>query len=116
MDTELAGDLDGWKATFAPGRISYDLPAVGLLLDEEGARDYLTDMLKCTTDLDIDVIKIHHADEAVILEVRFDLIALSTSEDGEVRRIPMSSRHCVIFRFDGDQMWQETAYGPAVTW
>jgi hypothetical protein len=114
IDTELAGDLEGAIATFAPGRVSYDIPAIGRLMDEPGVREYLTDFMNSTgPDRRMEVLRLHHADEAVIVEVRFHATLIGPGQPEGGTRV--SDRHCVIFRFDGEELWQEASYGAAVT-
>jgi hypothetical protein len=113
IETELAGDLEGAIATFAPGRVSYDIPALGKLMDEPGVREYLTEFLTSTApDRHMDVVHLHHADDAVIAEVRLDVTLIGEGHpDGGTRS---TGRHCVIFRFDGEELWQEASYGSDV--
>ena len=114
IDTELAGDLEGAVATFAPGRVSYDIPAIDRLMDEPEVREYLADFMTSTApDRHMEVLRLHHADDAVIAEVRLDVTMIGSGHPEGGTRI--SGRHCVIFRFDGEELWQETSYGSAVT-
>jgi hypothetical protein len=112
VEAELKGDFDAWSATFAPGRLSYDLPAIDALMGEAEMRSYLMEYFANTTGNAIDIQQLHHCDDAVILEVVSHGIALDPSAaDGLGKTI--ASRQCVIFRFDGDQLWQESCYGAA---
>jgi|SRR6266702_1998122 len=116
IDTELAGDVDGAIGTFAPGRVSYDVPAIGrLMLTEDEVREYLTDFVETTRDRHMAVIHLHHSDDAVIAEVELDIVELDQRNRDSTSGVRTKSRHCVIFRFDGDQLWQEASYGGAVT-
>lgn len=107
---EMAGDVDATIATFAPGRASYYVPSRDKTLDESEVRDYLTDFLTNMSDLDVETIAAHHADDAVILESR-----VSFTHTGEWNGIAPTGRRvtvrmCSVFRFDGDQLWQECTY------
>ena len=114
IETELAGDLEGAIATFAPGRVSYDIPAVGRLMDEPEVREYLTEFMTSTAEgRKMDVLHLHHSDDAVIAEVQLEVTLIGDGFPPGGK--PTIGRHCVIFRFDGEELWQEASYGSDVT-
>jgi hypothetical protein len=112
IGSESTGDYEGWRATFRAGRVSYDLPALAEVLEEEQAREIVSRYFDSVTDYRREILHVHHADDAVILELRLNYVIMKTADGAPADR-PVSTRLCVIFRFDGDQMWQEVAYGGA---
>jgi predicted ester cyclase len=111
LRAEEKGDISGVLATFAPGRVSYDLAASGTQLNgEAAARAYLGAMLTVLTDLQIEVVHLHHAQDSVSTEL--SIVATHASEYQGIaatgKRVTI--RMCCIFRFEGDELWQQAVY------
>lgn len=115
VERENAHDTDGVIATFAT--VSYDVPAFEHLKpegqpvthpDEASVRAFLDGLLEQTPDLEVVVDRMHHADDAVIVEGR----SLGT-DPATGRRT--SLRCAVFYRFEGDRKVNETVYFDSAT-
>jgi hypothetical protein len=109
VERENAHDTEGVIATFATP--SYDVPAFEHLKpegqavthpDEASVRAFLDGLLEQMPDLEVVVDRLHHADDAVIVEGR--------SLGGGT-----SLRCAVFYRFDGDRKVNETVYFDSAT-
>ena len=105
------GDVAAVIQTFAPGRVSYSGDTLGGdLIGEEAVGTMLTAGLAAMSDLRIEVLRLHHADDAVITELR-----LASTHTADFDGISATGRRityhmCAIFRFDGADLWQEAVY------
>ena len=108
---EEDGDVVAVLRTFAPGRVSYSGDTLGGdLVGEEAVGAMLTAGLAAMSDLKIEVVRLHHADDAVVTELR-----LASTHTADFDGIPPTGRRityhmCAIFRFDGADLWQEAVY------
>lgn len=118
MYCETHHDIDGALATFdyatydvvgqehlKPPGAAYTHP------DPDAVRRLLTDLTTGLPDLELHIEKLHHADDAVIIEGRTRGTHL-----GPLHGIPPTGRRVdvrgvIIFRFEGDRMTNETIYG-----
>lgn len=112
-------DLDGAVAAFADGHATYDVVPLEFLKPEgqelthptpEAVHEHLLYLTSAFPDLELVVERVHHSDDAVIVEGR----SVGTHR-GEFLGIPptgrrMDVRACVVYRFDGDRMTNETVY------
>ena len=111
MESENRHEFDATLATFAHPR--YELIATGEVFDgEEEVSEYYRASRTSFPDQRNEVIAIHHADDAVIVE--FDLHGTHL---GELRGIgptgkPFTCRMCAFFLFepDGDRIVCERVY------
>ncbi len=115
IERENAHDTEGVIATFATP--SYDVPALEHLKpegqavthpDPESVRAFLDGLLERMPDLEVVVDRMHHADDAVIVEGR----SLGTDPASGLRT---SLRCAVFYRFDGDRKVNETVYFDSAT-
>jgi steroid delta-isomerase-like uncharacterized protein len=115
----LGTDIDGAVATFFEGRATYDVVPLEHLRSPgqeithprpEDVHALLTELTTAFPDLELVVEKLHHADDAVIVEGRTTGThrAPFFGLDPTGRRI--SVRAAVFYRFDGDRMTNETIY------
>lgn len=110
MTTEMAGDLDACLATM-PGGADYAIKPLGR--DHHGddeVRELLTGLLTAFPDLRLVPTLVHHAADALIVEGR-----TVGTQAGDWAGIPskglrMDVEGCVVFRFDGDRLTNETVY------
>ena len=108
---EEDGDVAAVIQTFAPGRVSYSGDTLGGdLIGEEAVGTMLTAGLAAMSDLRIEVLRLHHADDAVITELR-----LASTHTADFDGISATGRRityhmCAIFRFNGADLWQEAVY------
>lgn len=112
-------DIDGAVATFHDGRASYDVvpfehtKAPDQELTHPSASDVhglLSDLAFSFPDLELEMVRLHHADAAVIIEGR-----TKGTHRREWQGIPPTGRSVdvravIIFRFDADRMTNETIY------
>lgn len=115
IDCENAHDTEGVIATFA--RACYDIPALEHLKpegqeythpDEESVRRFLNGLLERLPNLQVVVDRLHHADDAVIVEGR----SLGTDPATGKQTI---LRCAVFYRFEGDRKVNETVYFDSAT-
>ena len=114
MESENAHDFDTTIATFAHPR--YELVATGDVYDgEEAVRGYFAESRRAFPDQRNEIIELHHADDAVIVE--FDLLGTHL---GPLRALPptgrpFKARMCAHFVFDGDVLVCERVYFDQLT-
>jgi hypothetical protein len=115
IDVEAASDLEGWRASFAPGRVSYHFPCADLLFGEELSEKFCKTIFSATRNRRGMNRRFYFADDdTVTAEVEFHYDLLTKSESGEETWVPMVYHTVAIFRFEGpngDDMWQESVYG-----
>ena len=123
MYYESHNDVEGAIATFAPGRASYDIIPLKEFIPgdlthptEHHVRDILNELMTAFPDLDFCIEKMHHADDAVIIEGRI----MGTHTGGPWSGIEpagnrMDVRGAIFFRFDGEDMYNETVYTDRAT-
>lgn len=112
-------DLAAAVAAFADGDATYDVVPLEFLKPAGQAlthpttgdvREHLEYLTTAFPDLELVVERVHHADDAVIVEGR----SVGTHRGefmgvaGTGRR--MDVRACVVYRFDGDRLTNETVY------
>ena len=112
-------DLDAAVAAFADGQATYDVVPLSFLAPDgqalthptpEAVHAHLAELTTAFPDLELVVERVHHADDAVIVEGRSTGTHL-----GELAGLPatgrrMDVRACVVYRFEGDRMTNETVY------
>jgi steroid delta-isomerase-like uncharacterized protein len=114
MESENHHDFDTTIGTFAHPR--YELIATGEVYDgEQEVRGYYADSRAAFPDQRNEVIALHHADDAVIVE--FDLLGTHL---GPLRSLPPTGRTfrcrmCALFVFDGDRIVNERVYFDQLT-
>jgi steroid delta-isomerase-like uncharacterized protein len=114
MESENVHDFDTTIATFDHPR--YELVATGDVYDgEEAVRAYFAESRRAFPDQRNEVIALHHADDAVIVE--FDLLG---THQGPLRALPPTGRafRCrmsACFVFDGDRLVCERVYFDQLT-
>jgi len=68
---EEDGDVAAVLRTFAPGRVSYSGDTLGGdLIGDQAVGAMLTAGLAAMSDLKIEILRLHHAEDAVITELR----------------------------------------------
>ena len=96
------GDVAAVLTTFAPGRVSYSGDTLGGdLVGDQAVGAMLTAGLGAMSDLKIEILRLHHAEDAVITELR-----LASTHTADFDGIPATGRRvtyhmCAVFRFDG---------------
>ena len=114
MESENAHDFDTTIATF--GHPRYELVATGDVYDGEAAvRGYFAESRGAFPDQRNELVALHHADDAVIVE--FDLLGTHL---GPLRSLPPTGRafRCRMsahFLFDGDLLTCERVYFDQLT-
>jgi steroid delta-isomerase-like uncharacterized protein len=114
MASENALDFDTTISTFAHPR--YELVATGDVFDGEAAvRAYFAESRRAFPDQRNELVALHHADDAVIVE--FDLLGTHL---GPLRALPRTGRafRCRMsahFIFDGDELVCERVYFDQLT-
>jgi steroid delta-isomerase-like uncharacterized protein len=109
MESENVHDFDTTIATFEHPR--YELVATGDVYDgEDAVRAYFAESRRAFPDQRNELVALHHADDAVIVE--FDLLGTHL---GPLRALPPTGRafRCRMsahFVFDGDQLVCERVY------
>jgi steroid delta-isomerase-like uncharacterized protein len=109
MESENAHDFDTTIATF--GRPRYELVATGDVYDgEEAVRGYFAESRRAFPDQRNELVALHHADDAVIVE--FDVLGTHL---GPLRALPPTGRafRCRMsahFVFEADQLVCERVY------
>jgi steroid delta-isomerase-like uncharacterized protein len=112
-------DLDAAVAAFADGQATYDVVPLSFLKPAgqelthptTGAvRDHLAELTAAFPDLELVVERVHHADDAVVVEGRSTGTHL-----GDLPGVPatgrrMDVRACVVYRFEGERLTNETVY------
>ncbi len=112
---ESHGDVVGAVAAFA--RASYDVVPLAESPDAPmthptpaDVHAHLSGFLGAFPDLELIILRLHHADEAVIVEGRMIGTQSNTWGDLPPTNRKMDSRAAIFYRFEGDQMVNETAY------
>jgi steroid delta-isomerase-like uncharacterized protein len=114
MASENAHDFDTTIATF--GHPRYELVATGDVYDgEDAVRAYFAESRRAFPDQRNELVALHHADDAVIVE--FDVLGTHL---GPLRALPPTGRafRCRMsahFVFDGDQLVCERVYFDRLT-
>jgi steroid delta-isomerase-like uncharacterized protein len=114
MESENVRDFDATIATF--GHPRYELVATGDVYDgEDAVRAYLAESRRAFPDQRNELLALHHADDAVIVE--FDLLGTHL---GPLRALPPTGRafRCRMsahFVFDGDELVCERVYFDQLT-
>jgi steroid delta-isomerase-like uncharacterized protein len=114
MESENASDFDATIATF--GHPRYELVATGDVFDgEQAVRAYFAETRRAFPDQRNELVALHHADDAVIVE--FDLVGTHL---GPLRALPPTGRafRCRMsshFVFDGDRLVCERVYFDRLT-
>ena len=108
-------DVDGAVATFA--RASYDVVPLAdspdAPLTHPTARDvhqHLDGLMTAFPDLELIIVHLHHADDAVIVEGRMKGTHLNDWGDLKATGNKMDMRAAIFYRFEGADMVNETAY------
>jgi steroid delta-isomerase-like uncharacterized protein len=114
MGSENDHDFDTTIATF--GHPRYELVATGDVYDgEEAVRAYFAETRRAFPDQRNELVALHHADDAVVVE--FDLLGTHL---GRLRALPPTGRafRCRMsahFLFEGDQLVCERVYFDQLT-
>jgi steroid delta-isomerase-like uncharacterized protein len=114
MESENAYDFDTTIATF--GHPRYELVATGDVYDgEDAVRAYFAESRRAFPDQRNELVALHHADEAVIVE--FDVLGTHL---GPLRALPPTGRafRCrssAHFVFEGEQLVCERVYFDQLT-
>ena len=114
MESENVHDFETTLATFDHPR--YELVPTGEVIDgREAVARYYEETRAAFPDQRNELIALHHADDAVIVE--FDLLGTHT---GAYRGVPPTGRSfrcrmAAIFEFDGDRISCERVYFDAAT-
>ena len=109
IDAENAGDLDGLIDSFHHPR--YHVVAMGAISDgEEAVRGLIGGVIQGFPDFHFEILKLHHADAAVIVEGR-----LTGTHRGEWAGIAPQGRRldmplACVFDFEEDRLVNETVY------
>ena len=109
VEAELQGDAAGVVATFKVPR--YDLVASGDLLEgAEAVARRVDELAAAMPGVALEIVALHHADEAVIVETRTRGI-----HRAPLLGVPPTGRHyetrgVAIFRFDGADLIEEVVY------
>jgi steroid delta-isomerase-like uncharacterized protein len=114
MESENRHEFDVTMATFHHPR--YEIIATGDVYEGEAeVRDYFAETRAAFPDQRNELIKLHHADEAVIVE-----FLLKGTHDGAFRGLPPTGRafECrmtAFFLFEGDRLVCERVYFDSAT-
>ena len=112
-------DIEGAVATFHDGHATYDVvpleftKAPGQELTHptpEEVHSLLTDLTTGFPDLELEIVLLHHADDAVIVEGRTKGTHTQTWNGIPPTGRRIDVRAAVIYRFEGDRMTNETVY------
>lgn len=108
-------DVAGAVATFA--RASYDVVPLSDSADAphthptpESVTEHLAGLLHAFPDLELIIVTLHHADDAVIVEGRMKGTHLHDWGELKTTGRRMDMRAAIFYRFEGDHMVNETAY------
>jgi len=109
VEAENRHDIDAAIATFHTPR--YEVMPMGIVHDGgQAVGELLSGMFKGFPDFTVEIIKSHHSDEAVILEIRLKGTHLGDfgglKPTGRMMNIPV----VCIFDFDNDQLVCEKVY------
>ncbi|MGF1507459.1 MAG: ester cyclase [Chloroflexi bacterium] len=108
-------DVEGAVATFASA--SYDVVPLAATPDAPmthptaaDVREHLGGLLGAFPDLELIIVRLHHADEAVIVEGRMKGTHLKDWGDLPATGHTMDMRAAIFYRFEGADMVNETVY------
>ena len=109
VEAENRHDVAASIATFHTPR--YEVMPMGIVHDgEQAVGELLSSMFKGFPDFTVDIIKTHHSDDAVILEIRLKGTHLGDwaglKPTGQTMNIPVAC----IFDFDEDRLVCEKVY------
>jgi steroid delta-isomerase-like uncharacterized protein len=108
---EALGDVPTVIGTFAPGRVSYDVPFLSAHFDgADAVSAYLGGMLSVLTEMKVNILHTHHADDAVISELSIEATHSADYQGIAPTGKRVTVRMCGVFRFEGEDLWQETVY------
>jgi steroid delta-isomerase-like uncharacterized protein len=114
MDSENRHDYEATIQTFHHPR--YELVGTGEVYDGTAAvRRYFSETRTAFPDQRNEILALHHADEAVIVEAM-----LYGTHEGSLRRLPPTGREfemrfLAVFEFDGDRLTCERVYFDSAT-
>lgn len=114
IDAENRGDPDAALATFTHPR--YELVASGQVLDgPDQVTGYYQQMMTAFPDATVELLALHHADDAVIIETK-----LRGTHDGPLHGIPATGRSfevqgIAVFEFERDELVCERIYSDTAT-
>jgi steroid delta-isomerase-like uncharacterized protein len=114
IDAENRGDVTATVATFAAPR--YEVIPTGEVHDgADAVARFLGETVRVFPDMHIELHALHHADDAVVVEVTF-----AGTQRGTWRGLPATDRHvkyrmCNVFVFDGDKLVCERLYFDLLT-
>ena len=109
MESENRLDFDATIGTFSHPR--YEIVPTGDVYDgEEEVRGYFAETRRAFPDQSNELIALHHADDAVVVE-----IWVRGTHDGPLRTLPPTGRKfevrtAAVFEFEGDRIVCERAY------
>ena len=112
-------DIDGAIAAFADGHATYDVVPLGFLRppgqelthpSPEEVHAHLTELTAAFPDLELVPERVHHTDEAVVVEGRSVGTHLGTFLGFPPTGRRMNVRACVVYRFEGERLVNETIY------
>lgn len=102
-------DVAATVATFRHPR--YEVPALGAIVDgAEAVNGLVTGLLSAFPDFYLQKMALHHADDAVIVEVRFGGTQLGNWAGIEPTGKKMEVQSVLIFDFEGDNLVCEKVY------
>jgi steroid delta-isomerase-like uncharacterized protein len=102
-------DVAATVATFQHPR--YEVPALGAIVDgAEAVNRLVTGLLAAFPDFYLHKSALHHADDAVIVEVRFGGTQLGNWAGIEATGKKMEVQSVLIFLFEGDNLVCEKVY------
>ena len=109
IDAENRGDVEGVIASFH--RPHYHILPMGSVVEgAAGVRELWSGFLHSFPDFHFDILAVHHADHAVILEGR-----MSGTQRAEWAGLPAAGNRmdvlvAAVFKFDGTRLMNETVY------
>jgi hypothetical protein len=102
-------DVAATVATFRHPR--YEVPALGAIVEgPEAVNGLVTGLLSAFPDFYLQKMAVHHADDAVIVEVRFGGTQLGTWAGIDPTGKKMEVQSVLIFDFEGDNLVCEKVY------
>jgi len=109
IEAENARDVDGTIATFRRAR--YDVvPMAAVSEGDRAVRELVSGLFAAFPDFKFQPAKIHHADEAVIVEGHMTGTHRGVWAGLEPRGHPMDIRVACVFDFEGEALVNETVY------
>ncbi len=102
-------DIAGTLATFRHPR--YDVPAMGGLVDgDQAVKNLLKSLLEAFPDFWLEMVALHHADDAVIVECKFGGTHLGNWAGIPPSGRPMEVRAVLIFDFQNEDLVCEKVF------